>query len=86
MDDSIIDMSDDEIIVKNVPLDSISPTTFSKKIVNCFGIKSQKRGTETVDTLSQTQLNYILMHPLATCHFCCLILLLMIALPSIVLH
>ena len=54
-DDSILDMSDDEIIVKDTPQDSISPMTFSKKIVNHLGIKSQKRGTETVNTLSKTQ-------------------------------
>jgi len=35
--------------------DSFSPKTFSKNIVNRFGIKSQTRGTETVDSLTQTQ-------------------------------
>jgi len=48
-------MSDDEIIVKDTQQDSFSPKTFSKKIINRFGIKSQTRGTETVDSLSQTQ-------------------------------
>jgi len=55
MDDSILDMSDDEMIVQDTPLDSNSPATFSKNIVNRFRIKSQKRGTETVDLLSQSQ-------------------------------
>jgi len=48
-------MSDDEIIVKDTQQDSISPKTFSKKIVNRFGIKSQTRRIETIDSLSQTQ-------------------------------
>jgi len=48
-------MSDDEIIVKDTQQNSISSKTFSKKIVDRFGIKSQTRGTETVGSLSQTQ-------------------------------
>jgi len=74
MDDSILDMSDDEITVKDTPLDSIPPTTFSKKIVNHFGIKSQKRGTETVDTLSQTHSYDIFV--INTCPLLCLRLVL----------
>jgi len=54
MDDSILDMSDDEIIVKDTQ-DSFSPKTFSKNIVNRLGIKSHNRGTETVDSITLTQ-------------------------------
>jgi len=55
MDDSILDLSDDEILVKDTQQDSVLPKTFSKKIVSRFGIKSQTKGTETVDSISQTQ-------------------------------
>jgi len=53
MDDSILDMSDDEIIVKDTQ-DSFSPKNFSKNIVNRLGIKSHNRGTETVDSITLT--------------------------------
>jgi len=48
-------MSDDEIIVQETPQDSNSPATFSSNIVSRFGIKSQKRGSETIDPLLQSQ-------------------------------
>ena len=54
MDDSILDISNDEMIVQDAPLDSNSPATFSRNIVNHFGIKNQKRGTETINPLLQS--------------------------------
>jgi len=42
MDDSILDMSNDEIIVQGTPQDSNSLAAFSRNIVSCFGIKNQK--------------------------------------------
>ena len=50
MDDSILDISDDELLVKETQLPSTSPTSFFCRLVNRLSINSQQGpGSETAN-------------------------------------
>ena len=54
MDDSLLDLSDDQLLVQETQMEN-SPATFSRKIINRLGIVGHPiTGSETVDPTQQT--------------------------------
>ena len=53
MDDSLLDLSDDQLLVQETQMEN-SPATFSRKIINRLGIVGHPiTGSETVDPTQQ---------------------------------
>ena len=52
MDDSMLDISDDKLLVKETQL-STSPKSFSKRLINCLGINNQQGPGTEIASLSE---------------------------------
>ena len=49
MDDDILDINADDIVVRETQIDQISPETFSRKMIQRFGIRQHNNGPEAIN-------------------------------------
>jgi len=59
MDDDILDISADDIVIRETQIDQISPETFSKKMIQRFGIHQHNNVPEAVNNTKNNKYTHI---------------------------